>query len=197
MMKLYSVHLKDLFGDPIDEARINALKLKLARPELAGEIARANEKSNMEKRAETLAWLYLLANSGAQISEIKRDENGKPFCDAVQFNASHSDGLCVLAVGDRPIGVDVERVRPFSAREKFAARYFSESERAEIERAADPAEEFFGIWTKKEAYLKMTGEGLRADISALETADIAAETRALTVRGEKYIISICEQDKMG
>jgi 4'-phosphopantetheinyl transferase len=62
----------------------------------------------------------------------------------------------------RPVGVDVERVRPLPDLDEIAARTFSPEERRRLSRL-DPAERlagFFNCWTRKEAYLKALGIGL-------------------------------------
>lgn len=82
----------------------------------------------------------------------------------LSFNLSHSHGLAAVAVvRDREIGVDVERIRPEFAGEDIAKRYFSPTEVAELRRLPEErrAEGFFLCWTRKEAYVKALGEGLR------------------------------------
>src|SRR5208282_3176253 len=61
-----------------------------------------------------------------------------------------------------PVGVDVERVRPMPDAEEIAARFFSPRETAELK--ALPSDQvpaaFFNLWTRKEACLKATGDGI-------------------------------------
>lgn len=87
----------------------------------------------------------------------------------LEFNMSHSGDLALYAVsGGRAVGVDVERVRPDVARELTAARFFTPCETDAIlalpER--ERAHAFFTVWTRKEACLKTTGEGLSAPLDA-------------------------------
>jgi 4'-phosphopantetheinyl transferase len=92
---------------------------------------------------------------------------------AVTFNLSHSQGLAVYAFAlRRQLGVDVERIRPNIAIEEIAERYFSPNEMSEL-RAVPPGdrrEAFFLCWTRKEAYIKARGEGLRI---ALDSFDVS------------------------
>jgi 4'-phosphopantetheinyl transferase len=80
------------------------------------------------------------------------------------FNLSHSAGLAVYAIArGRNLGIDVEHIRPESAGEEIAARYFSAREVSDLRRLPPEArvEGFFHCWTRKEAYLKATGMGLQ------------------------------------
>ncbi len=82
----------------------------------------------------------------------------------VRFNLSHSHGLALIAVArEREIGVDVEKIRPDRAGDEIASRYFSAEEVEELRAlpTEQRAEGFFLCWTRKEAYVKALGEGLR------------------------------------
>jgi 4'-phosphopantetheinyl transferase len=95
--------------------------------------------------------------------------HGKPaLADAdttgmLQFNLSHSGEIALYAVAcERQIGIDIERLRPFSELEQIAKRFFSNREYEEL-RALSPSQQhdaFFRYWTLKEAYVKATGQGL-------------------------------------
>lgn len=90
---------------------------------------------------------------------------GKPVLPeypAVSFNVSHTQGMALLAFALRvPVGVDVERLRPYPTHRDMARRYFSPAEAEAIEALGDGSESaFFAVWTRKEAFLKATGLGL-------------------------------------
>ncbi len=83
---------------------------------------------------------------------------GKPYLEnnPVYFSVSHSENIVVCVVSHRPIGVDVELIRPISpsAQEKICT-----DTELEYLRAAKNDEErlyrFFTLWTRKEALFKM------------------------------------------
>jgi 4'-phosphopantetheinyl transferase len=82
----------------------------------------------------------------------------------LRFNLSHSHGISVVAITrDREVGVDVEKIRPQIAGAEIAERYFSPEEVVELRNlpADQQAEGFFLCWTRKEAYVKALGGGLR------------------------------------
>jgi 4'-phosphopantetheinyl transferase len=100
----------------------------------------------------------------------------------VTFNVSHSGGIALFAfTRRREIGVDVERVRRDFDVEAIARRFFSAHEREQL--AALPAEErvdaFFRCWTRKEAYIKATGDGLSLPLHQFDASLAAGEPNAL------------------
>ena len=93
---------------------------------------------------------------------------GKPRLDGpvggrVRFNVAHSSVLMLCAVAvDRDVGVDVERMDETADWEEIAARSFAAAERQALAALARTAQQgaFFACWTRKEAVIKATGEGL-------------------------------------
>lgn len=83
------------------------------------------------------------------------------------FNLSHSGDWALCAVARRgPLGVDIERVREMNDAAGLARRYFAAAE-VRVWQTLAPAEQlaaFFRCWTRKEAYLKALGDGLRAPL---------------------------------
>ena len=102
-----------------------------------------------------------------QAQTFDRDANGKPYLYGVPnvyFSRSHSGNLCVCAVYDRPIGVDVQerRAARYSSLGQIARRFFSAEENARLAECFGAARDdlFFDLWAQKESYLKYTGQGL-------------------------------------
>lgn len=93
-------------------------------------------------------------------------EKGKPALadgGGLGFNLSHCQGRAIYALAwDRQLGVDLELPREGVDVVGLAARYFSTAEATRI--AAFPeagrADEFYRLWTAKEAYAKARGLGL-------------------------------------
>lgn len=77
------------------------------------------------------------------------------------FSLSHTDGLALLAFADRPVGADVERL-PSARTATDVATSLHPQEQAELSElpAAERPLAFARCWTRKEACLKGTGEGL-------------------------------------
>jgi 4'-phosphopantetheinyl transferase len=91
---------------------------------------------------------------------------------ALQFNVSHSAGLALIAVTfGRPLGVDVEQVRPISEAERIVQSYYTPNELAAFRALADEDRPlaFMRGWTRKEAILKGIGIGLAGLATQHET----------------------------
>jgi 4'-phosphopantetheinyl transferase len=89
----------------------------------------------------------------------------------VTFNVSHSGGIALFAFSRRrDIGVDVEQVRRNFDVEAIARRFFSAHEQSQLFDL--PPEErvdaFFRCWTRKEAYIKATGDGLSLPLTQFD-----------------------------
>ena len=136
--------------------------------------------------ADMLARRMLAKASGKAPQEIAFTigHKGKPSANVpLYFNVSHSGNYVLCAVSDKPIGVDIEQIKPF--RTGMVARYFTKDEAAYIWGGATPATEtvtdpeictrFYRTWTAKESYVKMTGTGISTDLSAV-AFDPAAHT---------------------
>jgi 4'-phosphopantetheinyl transferase len=97
--------------------------------------------------------------------------HGKPVlagdhAGTLHFSLSHSGSAVAVAAADAPVGVDLEAVQPLPAA-KLAARFFAEDERRLVASAADPPATFVRLWTRKEALLKATGEGIAGGLASV------------------------------
>jgi 4'-phosphopantetheinyl transferase len=124
--------------------------------------------------------------------EFQYGPRGKPQItgDPAQFhfNDSHSGDLALYAFTSVcPIGADIECVRPIPEFEDIATRYFSPRE-VGMMRALSPEkrmEAFYACWTRKEAFLKATGEGIGTSLAEVEvTLAPGEDAEVLRVPGE-------------
>jgi len=120
---------------------------------------------------------------------------GKPFLNIpaggwLRFNLSHSGGMAIVGLcRGREVGVDLEAVRALADEEAFARRILSERERSELSLLAEEERRraLFAGWTRKEAYLKATGEGLAVDLDRIEVCLAPGEARICSVRGDENV----------
>ena len=115
----------------------------------------------------------------------------------LRFNVSHSNGLALIAVSaGRRLGVDIEMIRAEVDTLTLAEQFFSLGERASLRSLPNqlrvPA--FFACWTRKESFLKATGEGLSfplADFSVTPYPDLnprVEEIRGDTEAGKRWLL---------
>lgn len=154
--------------------------------------------------ADALARTHIAAFCGISPDEVTLavGVHGKPYAVglAVEFCLSHSDDMVVCVVSDRPVGVDVERVRPVDL--KIARRLFTrEEQEILLDGDLSPARfclcedtatlaRFYRFWTAKEAYFKRLGVGM-GDWHPISVADCPDITLTYECLGD-YILAACE-----
>lgn len=161
-MKLYRININNL-DDP------------LGNKELLNQIDEIRRKKIMryhmpDDRKRSLAAgiiiKHILNENGLSENSLSCSENGKPLADGLFFNVSHSGNYVVGVVSDCEVGCDIEKVS--SAPMKVAQHYFSPAESEYMNSEPDKDRAFFTIWTLKESYMKMTGQGLSLALDSFE-----------------------------
>jgi 4'-phosphopantetheinyl transferase len=169
-----------LWSAPLDlsEAGVRALSGILA----ADEGRRADRFVFPRDRARFVAGRGFLRHLlGAYLGEepggvrLEQGPSGKPALAAghrdLRFNLSHADGLAVCAlVEGEDVGADVERLRPLADALQIAQSFFSPSENEDLRGLPEPdrLRAFWDCWTRKEAFLKATGEGLGRPLDSFD-----------------------------
>lgn len=110
----------------------------------------------------------LCRDFGIRHGKIARAGLEKPqlLHENLHMNLSHCRGLAAAAVGRFPLGIDAETPRP--VREKLLPKLCAPGEAACILAAEDRELMFSRIWTLKESYGKLTGEGIRMKLTEYE-----------------------------
>lgn len=125
--------------------------------------------------------------------KIERDEYGKPFLKGAEdfyFSLSHSGSYAVSACGSTPVGIDVEICAPHDIA-KFR-RIFREEDLKLLRSSSDRLRDFYRIWTVREAWSKMIGQGI-----ALFDADFRVSYEDHTFAYEDGISSFVTYDLGG
>lgn len=94
--------------------------------------------------------------------------NGKPSLvlpnlKALHFNLSHSGTVALVAISQlAEVGVDVETIRPMKDAAAIAKRFFTPQEAKALEKigSSEQSTAFLNLWTRKEALVKATGQGI-------------------------------------
>ncbi len=209
MVKLYVADISNL-PDPMLNSEL-LHKLPLNRQQRIHKLKQ--EKSRKQSMGVGLLLQKVLALYHMEDSQVFLGEHGKPMIEGLEFNLSHSGSLVVCAVSNAPVGCDVEELR--KAPKDVASRYYSDREQTYLNQISedDYDKAFFRLWTMKESYVKMTGEGLRVPFEAYEVVadDECAswsqggyvrvlrngeiqECHLRSVQLKGYIVSVCAED---
>jgi 4'-phosphopantetheinyl transferase len=111
--------------------------------------------------------------------------NGKPSLqqDArLWFNISHAGGLALLAFsGEGPLGVDVESLDRVVNAEELGPRFFAADETRDLMSVppSQRTEAFLNGWTRKESFIKATGDGLSRPLDSFSVTLRPGEPAAL------------------
>lgn len=150
----------------------------------------------LHERAWALLATALQAECNMDLSALKiqTTEHGKPyFANApLRFNLSHCDfgetALVCCALSNHPVGVDCAAVRPYD--DRLARRICTEHEYKVLSTSPDPAAELVTLWTQKESYRKLTGEGIAAGLKIEVPAqqNIWLHTERLE---ENFLLTLC------
>lgn len=143
------------------------------------------------KRKESFLAADALIRMGAE--NLHYNDKKKPLADNCYVSISHSEDVVAVCKSENPVGVDIEKIDYDRDLKKIAERFYHGKE-LELFRENPTADMFFEIWTKKEAYSKIGGEGVGEvvkgfDVFSLE--DYTFETE--NING--YMLSVCEKIK--
>ncbi len=136
--------------------------------------------------------------------DIAFAEKGKPYFLSIdkKFSISHCDGLCVCAVSDMEIGIDCETIRKKS--DNVIKRCYSDKEKLYIDSNENQNVAFTRLWTLKECYCKMTGDGVSSDLKSV-SFDLGKNCAEFDANcsfhqlylGDDFVISLCDSGKSG
>ena len=150
-------------------------------------------------RTQSIMTELLLRKVAGDFLQIRGEEitlaeapSGKPyfpFFPEYHFSLSHTEGAVLVAVSDQPIGADIEHSR--FVEEAVFDRVLTRSERkAMLLHSAGAKASFLEIWTRKEAYLKWTGEGLFVSPDKIDTTKSYKDGLFFTSSFQEYTFSI-------
>lgn len=114
-----------------------------------------------------LAICAAMKNSGRPFAppDYAYKESGQPTIQNGHISISHTEGYAACAIAREPVGIDVEREHTFS---KAAAKRILSPQEELLRESANADELLSRIWTVKESFLKMTGEGIPGGMRTLE-----------------------------
>lgn len=136
----------------------------------------------------------VLRSQGASFRDFEYGPNGKPSLkdrDDVFFNISHSGNYVVIALCGQEVGVDVQKPVPY--KEALVNRISTMDERSRL--GDIPVKHLNYMWAVKEAYTKLTGEGISKNLADI-TFEKSDENIIISDMGENaaYGKSIISDD---
>jgi len=171
MVKVYAVTIKD--------AAINRAWLQYVSAEKRQRLSRIREPQSFahsligDLLVRYLAVQYLgLSNEDLL---FRTNQYGKPYLldppRPFHFSLSHSGCWVVCAVGQNPVGVDVQLMEPVD--DDFAQKVMTPEAYEHYLSLPHPQklDYFYELWTKLESFIKLTGKGIE-DIPLLGTSNI-------------------------
>jgi len=175
---------------PGDDADIWRLNISLNSPLLEdfklilshGEIDRANrylqEKDSTRfivSRGGLRRILGMYLNTPPAAIELAESKNKKPFIvnpgdTGLYYNVSHSNNWIVIAIANSEIGIDTEFVDSNLDYLEIISDVFSPDE-VDYIKQGNSSKLFFTLWTRKEALIKATGQGMDENFKAIPCVD--------------------------
>lgn len=156
------------------------------------EVARLLPLVSEQRRQQALAYTHLIGQFSClksyellmqllssppypipNIPSFLYNEHGAPYIEGgPYFSISHCKHGIAVAIGEKPIGIDIEHIR--TAKPELVAHTMNEKEQAQIWAADSPDVAFTCLWTQKEAVLKMQGTGITS-IDGIKNTLVALE----------------------
>jgi 4'-phosphopantetheinyl transferase len=115
-------------------------------------------------------------NQPASLIKFKEETNKKPYLinsgkNNLFYNISYAADWILLAVANSEIGVDAELIKHNFDFRGIIYKNFSGDEVNYIINYKIPADHFFLLWTRKEALIKATGQGLNDHLKLMPVLD--------------------------
>lgn len=130
-----------------------------------------------------------------------KTQYGKPFLKQsisanINFNVAHTGDVGLIAISSQEVGIDVEkRTRHISNIKRLINSRLTMKERESLlarssnlvpEHLEDPLrEKFLLMWTRKEAFLKCSGEGIKRGLKSFEIDRFENDPSVLSVDNSK------------
>lgn len=142
------------------------------------------------KKKESIAAATELLNMG--VENLWYDRN-KPMANNCFVSISHSGDMVAVCTSDKPVGIDIEKIDERKNLEKLSNRVFRGKELETFNNNPTP-EQFYEIWTQKEAYSKIDGQGVNEIMKGFDIFDLQGYEFTTEIVND-YVLSICEKIK--
>lgn len=200
MIKTYLLKI-DKLEDPITKPDWIAL----LSPERKKKMMRCRQTQDRKQSAGAgLLLEYAFSQEGIRGGEsfCFCNAQGKPCHEQIYFNVSHSGEWVLGVISDHPVGCDIQKKVILS--DRLVQRICSSEEKKDLETVMDEEarqKKLHMLWALKESYVKMTGEGLRRELSTISFTfsdpiriccdGIRREEKGRIFQKEDYVLALC------
>ncbi|EJQ37426.1 phosphopantetheine-protein transferase domain protein [Bacillus cereus BAG5X1-1] len=193
-MEIYAVKIMDISDQKIDEICLWIDEDKRCKLEKF-----INKKDKLRTLIGELL-IRTLINKRFKLSNkdiiMGKNQYGKPYFKynpRYNFNISHSENFVVCAIDDKPIGIDIEKIKHIEY-EEIAKNFFSKTEYNYITQGDLKCQigNFYEIWTLKESVVKCSGRGLSMPLKSF-SVEIGSDKNIKVIfnsNGEKNLYSL-------
>ena len=135
--------------------------------------------------------IYIYHPKKLDTASLPRDNNGKPLpIHGKHFNISHSGNYTAIAISNKPVGVDLQ-----SKTKQGRPRHLSNRL---LQKILKPGEKpiknnYLHNFVVKEAYSKLTGEGLSIGFSKLDASELIKNYQPYHQETTDYILYAFEE----
>ena len=126
--------------------------------------------------------------------QIEKDSFDKPYLPSypnLYFNLSHSGDYILIIIGDKKVGIDIEKINYTQNFSDILPTIFSKYEIDELLISSNKTLTFYKFWTRKEAILKAIGKGMNEDLKSITVTDgeHSVPTDILSLNSQFVILS--------
>ena len=162
-MKIYFINGIDVFDDEFIETCLSFFPKWRSDKMLNYKFL----KGRIQSAVAYLLLIYALQKEGVFVDmpEFYYGEHGKPFLKnypSWHFNISHCKNAVCCVLSQEEVGVDIEEIKEY--KEGLAAYISNDEELLSLHNSDNKADDFYKLWTKKEAVFKLLGSGITNDI---------------------------------
>lgn len=149
---------------------ISSFHLILSEQEItrASRFLKQEDKENylVRKYALRMVLSKFLQHPPAEI-QYQQTANKKPAINNLHFNTSHTKGYAIISISTESTGTDIEYLNPDFDYSNLLPLCFSAEESRFISLGDAMQQNFYILWTRKEALIKATGEGLNENLAVI------------------------------
>lgn len=184
----------NIFKVTIDQ-NFNSIKSRYKQVLSDKELAKISRYHHLEDQERYIVSKYLLRcilshfiNIAPSEIQFHQHKNKKPYVDGIEYNVSHSKNYLLIAFSPNPIGIDIEYLNKDFDFESLLSDYFAPEECAFINSGKDSKLNFYHLWTRKEAILKASGEGLTDHLNQLNVLEDYIIRRNINYHLDSFLI---------